>query len=76
MKIERFEDIDAWQPARILPRKVYSLTKNPGFTKGYGLKRLPQDAHGSSMHDILEGSDFETNAEFIRFLISAKRSCS
>jgi len=27
MKIERFEDIEAWQLARELTRNVYSLTK-------------------------------------------------
>jgi len=32
MKIERFEDIEAWQPARELLRKVYRLTRKPGLT--------------------------------------------
>jgi len=32
MKIERFEDIMARQPARELTRKVYWLTKKPGLT--------------------------------------------
>jgi len=31
MKIERFEDIEAWQLARELTQKVYRLTKKPGF---------------------------------------------
>jgi four helix bundle protein len=76
MKIERFEDIDAWQLARELTQKVYRLTKKPGFSKDYGLKRQIQDAAGSSMHNIAEGFDSETNAEFIRFLRYAKRSCT
>ncbi len=76
MKIERFEDIEAWQLARELARKVYRLTKKPGFAKDYGLKRQVQDAAGSSMHNIAEGFDSETNAEFIRFLRYAKRSCT
>ena len=47
MRIERFEDIEAWQPvesfeverlARELTRKVYRLTKKPQFSKDYGLK--------------------------------------
>jgi len=94
MKIERFEDIDAWQPvenpsalssgpkglqverlARELAQKVYHLTKKSGFAKDYGLKRQIQDAAGSSMHNIAEGFDSETNAEFIRFLRYSKRSC-
>jgi hypothetical protein len=36
MKIERFEDIEAWQLARELTLKVYRLTNAPGFTKDYG----------------------------------------
>ncbi len=76
MKIEQFEDIDAWQLARELTQEVYRLTKNPGFAKDYGLKRQIQDAAGSSMHNIAEGFDSETNAEFIRFLRYAKRSCT
>jgi four helix bundle protein len=76
MKIEQFEDIEAWQLARELTRKVYRLTKKPEFAKDYGLKRQIQDAAGSSMHNIAEGFDSETNAEFIRFLRYAKRSCT
>jgi len=76
MKIERFEDIEAWQLARELTRKVYRLTKEPRFAKDYGLRRQIQDAAGSSMHNIAEGFDSETNAEFIRFLRYAKRSCT
>jgi four helix bundle protein len=76
MKIERFEDIEAWQLARELTKTAYQLTKLPGFTHDYGLKRQIQEAAGSAMHNIAEGFDSETNAEFIRFLPYAKRSCT
>ncbi|MBW2616066.1 MAG: four helix bundle protein [Deltaproteobacteria bacterium] len=48
MKIERFEDIEAWQLSRELTRKVYRLTKKPEFARDYGLKRQIQYAsvHG------------------------------
>ncbi len=55
---------------------MYHLTKKPGFVNDYGLKRQIQDAAGSSMHNIAEGFDSETNAEFTRFLRYAKRSCT
>ena len=74
--IKRFEDIEAWQLARELTRKVYRLTKKPRFEKDYGLKRQIQEAAGSAMHNIAEGFDSETNPEFIRFLRYAKRSCT
>ena len=76
MKIERFEDIEAWQLARELARKVYDLTKKPKFARDFGLKRQIQEAAGSTMHNIAEGFDSETNPEFIRFLRYAKRSCT
>ncbi len=76
MKITRFEDIKAWQLARILAQKVYRLTRQERFSKDYGLKGQIQDAAGSSMHNIAEGFDAESNAEFMRFLRYAKRSCT
>jgi len=84
MKIERFEDIDppafwrieAWQLARELSRKVYGLTKKTTFARDFGLKGQIQDAASSSMHNIAEGFDLETNLEFVRFLRYAKRSCT
>jgi len=76
MKIEQFEDIKAWQLARELTRKVYRLTKKPGFAKDYGLKKQIQNAAGSSTRNTAEGFDSETNPEFIRFLRYAKRSCT
>jgi four helix bundle protein len=76
MIIERFDEIKAWQLARELTKKVYSLTKNEKFALDFGLKRQIQNAAGSAMHNIAEGFDSDTNAEFLRFLRYAKRSCS
>ncbi len=76
MKIERFEDIEAWQLAREMTQMVYRLTAKSGFDKDFGLKGQIQDASGSAMHNIAEGFDAETNAEFVRFRRYAKRSCT
>ncbi len=76
MRIDRFEDIKAWQLARVLTQKVYGLTTKTDFAKDYGLKKQIQDAAGSSMHNIAEGFDSGTTPEFIRFLRYAKRSCT
>ena len=76
MKIERFEEIQAWQLARELTKNVYNLTKKPKFSNDYGLKKQIRAAAGSSMHNIAEGFDSESNAGFIRFLRYAKRSCT
>jgi four helix bundle protein len=76
MRITRFEDIEAWQLARELTRKVYTVTKKANFSKDFKLKAQIQDAAGSSMHNTAEGFDSESTMEFIRFLRYAKRSCT
>ncbi|MFO7985037.1 MAG: four helix bundle protein [Desulfatiglandaceae bacterium] len=76
MGIECFEDIEAWQLARELTRKVYTLTRKGQFARDFGLRGQVQDAAGSSMHNIAEGFDSESNHEFVRFLRYAKRSCT
>ncbi len=76
MRINRFEEIEAWQLARKLTQAVYKFTKKPKFTSDYGLKDRIQRAAGSSMHNIAEGFDSESNVEFMRFLRYAKRSCT
>ena len=76
MRIERLEDIEAWQLARELTRMVYELTKKPKFARDFGLKGQIQNAAGSSMHNIVEGFDSKTQPEFVRFLRYAKRSCT
>jgi four helix bundle protein len=76
MKITRFEDIEAWQLARELTRKVYAATKTGAFSKDFCLRDQIRDAAGSSMHNIAEGFDGGSHAEFARFLGYAQRSCT
>jgi len=76
MRIDRFEDIEAWQLARELACKVYGLTKKANFARDFGLRGQIQNAAGSCMHNIAEGFDSESNPEFVRFLRYAKRSCT
>ena len=54
MRIARFEDIEAWQLARQLTRKIYDLTRKTKFARDFGLRAQIQDAAGSSMHNIVE----------------------
>ncbi|MCC5790751.1 MAG: four helix bundle protein [Opitutales bacterium] len=76
MKIERFEDIESWQIARELTREIYSATKAGAFAKDYGLKDQITRASGSIMHNIAEGFDGGSNAEFVKFLRYAQRSAT
>lgn len=75
-KIERFEDLQNWQKARQLANLVYDLTERALFAKDFRLSNQIQGAAGSVMHNIAEGFDSGTNAEFIRFLKMSRRSAS
>jgi four helix bundle protein len=75
-KIQRFEELQRWQKARVLANYVYDLTGYPKFAKDFRLSGQIQDAAGSIMHNIAEGFDAGTNPEFIRFLKIARRSAS
>lgn len=76
MKIEKFEDIRAWQQARELTNLVYDLTEKGNFVKDYRLRDQIQGAAGSTMHNIAERFDDGSDVEFIRFLKYARRSAS
>jgi four helix bundle protein len=75
-KIERFEDLQSWQRARQLANLVYDLTEKQSFAKDFALRDQVRRASGSVMHNIVEGFDSGTDAEFIRFLRIARRSAS
>ncbi|MBL8091064.1 MAG: four helix bundle protein [Anaerolineales bacterium] len=75
-KIEKFEELQSWQKARVLANFIYDLTENVRFAKDFRLCGQIQDAAGSIMHNIAEGFDAGTNPEFIRFLKMSRRSAS
>ena len=75
MKIEHFEDIRAWQEARILTNKIYQISRSH-LRVDYGLKDQIQRASVSVMANISEGFDSQSKAEFVKFLVYAKRSAS
>ena len=76
MTIKRFEDIEAWQLARELTRMVYEATCGAAFSRDFALRDQIRSATGSSMHNIAEGFDGGSTAEFVRFLRYALRSCT
>jgi four helix bundle protein len=72
--IDRFEDIMAWQEARVLTRNIYAKTKREPFARDFGLRDQIQRASVSSMANVAEGFDCESKVEFGRFLGIARRS--
>ena len=74
-KIERFEDILAWQKARALTREVYAATKSGEFRRDFGLRDQIQRAAVNTMSNIAEGFKRGDDKEFIQFLSHSKGSC-
>ncbi|MCO6450847.1 MAG: four helix bundle protein [Caldilineales bacterium] len=72
--IERFEDIRAWQEARVLTQQIYALTGTGDIAKDYGLRDQMRRAAASTMANIAEGFDCDSGKEFARFLEIARRS--
>ena len=73
MIIKRFEDVIAWQKAKILTIDIYN---NFQHCRDYSLKDQIQRASVSIMNNIAEGFERQTNKELIHFLYIAKGSCA
>ena len=76
MRINNFEEIDAWKKARSLTNNIYSMPSDDPFANDYGLKNQIQRASISIMANIAEGFDSSTNQSFINFLVYAMRSAT
>ena len=75
-KIERFEDLIAWQKARELTRVIYQVSRRGAFAKDFGLSGQIQRAAVSIMSNISEGFERGGRGEFHQFLSIAKASCA
>ena len=75
-RIEKFEDLIAWQKARLLTGEIYSVTARDKFARDFGLKDQIQRAPVSIMSNLAEGFERGRPAEFHQFLSVAKASCA
>jgi four helix bundle protein len=75
-KLERFEDLIAWQKARLLTKAIYQATQQGKFTKDFALAGQIQRAAVSIMSNIAEGFERGSRGEFHQFLVVAKASCA
>jgi len=72
MKIEKFEQITAWQKSRELNVIIYKLFSS---CKDFSFKSQIERASVSIMNNIAEGFERQTNKEFRNFLYISKGSC-
>ena len=75
-KVERFEDLIAWQKARQLTVEIYRITAQGEFARDFGLRDQIRRAAVSVMSNIAEGFDRGSRGEFHQFLVIAKASCA
>src|SRR5438477_8142470 len=73
--ITRFEELIAWQKARVLTREIYKATNSGKFSKDFKLSGQIEAASVSAMSNIAEGFERSRRAEFHQFLSIAKGSC-
>lgn len=77
MKIERFEQLEAWKEARALVSQVYRLAKKTGdFERDYRFRDQLTAATVSSMSNIAEGFARRSDQEFTHFFFITKSSCA
>ena len=75
-RIQRFEDLVAWQRAREVTRDVYRITRGGSFGRDFALVDQMRRASVSIMSNIAEGFERETEADRLRFYSIAKASCA
>jgi len=77
VRIEKFEDIKAWQEARALVKMIYEATRSSkDFSGDYKLREQIHGAAISVMSNITEGFSRRTTKEFVQFLFIAKGSAA
>src|SRR5438552_17937874 len=71
---KRFEEIESWQKARELSRRIYEASNEGPFQRDFGLKDQIRRACVSIMSNVAEGFERDNPNEFFRFLAIAKGS--
>ena len=74
-RIERFEDIIAWQKVRANDKEIFKMiTDSTDFSRDFSLVDQIKRVSGSIMDNIAEGFERGGNKEFIQFLFYSKGS--
>ena len=74
-KIKRFEDIEAWQEARVLSKMVYdAVNSNKALANDYKFRKQIESASVSVMSNIEDGFSRRATDQFTQFLFAANES--
>lgn len=69
-----FEEIIAWQKARVLCKEIYAMSASDRFAKDFGLRDQIRRSAVSVMANIAEGYERKSDGDFKRFLNISKGS--
>jgi four helix bundle protein len=72
--IKSFKDIECWQGARELVRRVYLLTRKENFKKDFELVSQIRRSAVSSMANVAEGFHRSSKKDFLKYLDYARSS--
>ena len=70
--VHRFEDLEIWQLARALYRKIYRLAEKIKKNRDYWFADQMKAAAGSTMDNIAEGFERNSRLEFLNSLSISK----
>jgi len=73
-KVTKFEELEVWQEARELAKRIFELTHDLAFPRDFGYISQINNAAGSIMDNIAEGFERGGRKEFIQFLSVSKGS--
>ncbi|MBA7700874.1 hypothetical protein ES703_109599 [subsurface metagenome] len=76
MKINKFEEIEAWQKSREIVNSIYKISNKNSFSKDFALRDQIHRAVISIPSNIAEGFSRKSNKEFIQYLFIAKGSAA
>ena len=71
-----FEDFEVYKKGVALTKFIFKLLQNSGFDKEYSFKDQLKRAVISITNNIAEGSEYNNNRQFIRYLKMSKGSCA
>ena len=71
-----FEEFEVHKKGVVLTKLIFSLVNNTLLDKEYGFKDQIKRAVISITNNIAEGSEYNNNKQFVRYLKIAKGSCA
>lgn len=70
-----FEEFEVYKKSILLTKEIFTLLLKPGLENEFVFKNQIKRATFSITNNIAEGSEYNNNKQFVRFLKISKGSC-